>query len=178
MIWSDKTSFRRRLKNHAFMCGFICILLVGWMVGAQPTNVSFTNSISFTNSFVPPPQTSIVTNNPNSPASSNSVAATTSTNLTGTLTLKEYHNLLAKAQNLVNTRQLALAEPALVDLLAERVPDEIRSRRCWNWPQPWRRKMICRARNPFSRNILSAGRVMRERRKFSCVRANCSGRWA
>ncbi len=40
--------------------------------------------------------------------------------------LKKFHEKLAAAQNLVTTRQFALAEPALVALLVASVPDDVR----------------------------------------------------
>ena len=101
------------------MCGFVCFWLVALTVLAQST----TNPAAGT--MTAPPTNAVAATDMSADDSTNAESDVSSNNVSAA-ELKDDRDQLAKAQNLVNTRQMALAEPVLIALLAEKVPDEVR----------------------------------------------------
>jgi tetratricopeptide (TPR) repeat protein len=112
--------FRKGSCCAGFVSSAAILLLSGCLAAAQSTDASSPANPS----FAPPPGEDGASNSQDFLAQTNQPletdAKTTAENL------KKDHDKLANAQNLVTTRQFNLAEPILLGLLVESVPEDLR----------------------------------------------------
>lgn len=106
------------VSSVAILLGSVCL------AAAQPAEAPPVAPASSSPAFAPPPGLDEATNSQDFLDPTNRLAGTGS-QATAEL-LKKLHDKLANAQNLVTTRQFNLAEPILMDLLVESVPEDIR----------------------------------------------------
>jgi hypothetical protein len=119
------TSLCCRDSSYAGIISSVAILLLSvcW-AAAQSADAPPVSPASSNPSFAPPPGLNEATNSQEFLDQTNQLAGTSS-QATAEM-LKKLHDKLANAQNLVTTRQFNLAEPILMDLLMESVPEDIR----------------------------------------------------
>ena len=114
-----------RIRSCAGIISSAAILLLsGCLATAQTDDATPVSIPSATASIAPPPGQNEASNSQDFLDQTNVPTGTNA--LTSAETLKKLHNKLANAQNLVTTREFSLAEPILLELLVESVPEDLR----------------------------------------------------